>query len=105
MINEDEGAIGGQDNDQRPHSERTPKLTEKMREIQAQETQKRETQFNKAYDRFKRELVSVTDTVNSECTENTLYSLIDGVPTKYETVLKAYDTIRYDTVDLRALKS
>lgn len=82
------------DRGQRLLSERTPKPTERMRENYANEAEKRENKFTKAYEAFKKALVLGRQTLTSECTEDTLYELIDSVQAKHVLVLKAYDNLR-----------
>ena len=48
----------------------------------------KEKEFEKAYDVYKKELVSARQAVRTECREGTLYSLIDDIQSKYESVLK-----------------
>jgi len=65
-----------------------------MKEAQAEEAQKRESKFTKAYAAFKKELVSARQTVKADCTEDTLHTLIDGIQAKHISVLKAYENLR-----------
>jgi len=41
-----------------------------------------------------KELVSARPAVRTECREGTLYSLIDDIQSKYESVLKTYENLR-----------
>ncbi len=81
-----------EDTEQRSKRDRRP--TERMQAFQDQENQKRESKFQKAYDRWKTQMRETRIRLKQECDEEELVALIENVESSESAVLHVYNDVR-----------